>query len=338
MGRKPSKPGSIPRFRARPQKSGATFYYYDHGGKPRKETPLGSDYGMAIKRWAEIEHATDLPAPAVLTFKHVADAYRIAVMPTKASRTQRDNAKELTKLLAFFDDPPAPLESIEPQHVQAYLDWRGAVVRGAREKALLSHIWNFARKKGYTALPNPCAGIKAEGTGGRDVYIEDEDYAAIWAKAGPCLRDAMDLAYLSGQRPGDVLRMDETHIRDGVLTVTQQKTGKKLRIEVTGGLSALLVRIRRRKAAYKVHSTRLVVNEHGRPIGVHALSERFKAARMAAGVEGVQFRDLRANAATDKAESSGDIRQAQKQLGHANVTMTEHYTRNRKGEKVSPTR
>ncbi|AAF84365.1 hypothetical protein XF_1556 [Xylella fastidiosa 9a5c] len=40
---KPTKTGAIPRFRVRPQKSGVVHYYYDHGGKPRKETPLGRE-------------------------------------------------------------------------------------------------------------------------------------------------------------------------------------------------------------------------------------------------------------------------------------------------------
>jgi len=90
MGRKPTKPGAIPRFRARRQKSGKVHYYYDHGGKPRKETPLGSDYGLAIKKWAEIERANEIPPPAVVTFKYVGDAYLAEVVPEKAPRTQAD--------------------------------------------------------------------------------------------------------------------------------------------------------------------------------------------------------------------------------------------------------
>ncbi|KAF0570723.1 hypothetical protein P305_11395, partial [Xylella fastidiosa subsp. fastidiosa Mus-1] len=35
---------------------------------------------------------------------------------------------------------------------------------------------------------------------------------------------------------------------------------------------------------------------------------------------------------------AGDIRQAQAQLGHTSVVMTEHYVRKRKGAKVTPTR
>lgn len=339
MGRKPTKPGAIPRFRARPQKSGVTFYYYDHGGRPRKETPLGSDYGLAIKRWAEIEHESDLPEPAVLTFKHVADAYRRDMIPTKATRTQADNIKELNKLLAFFDDPPCPFEAIEPQHVRKYLKWRRpAIVRAQREKALLSHIWNWARGEGYTNKQNPCEGIKATGTGGRKVYIEDEQLQAVRAKADECLRDLIDFAYLTGQRPSDCVFFMETQIRDGLLHFTQGKTKAKVPMQIVGELAEVIERIRKRKSQAKIHSLRLFVNKYGRPIALHAWSERWRKAREAAKVEGIQFRDLRAKAATDKAESSGDIRQAQKQLGHRNVAMTEHYVKNRKGEKVTPTR
>jgi integrase len=339
MGRKASSPKAIPRFRARKQKSGTVCYYYDHGGKPRREEPLGSDYGLAIKRWAELEHESTIPAPAVLMFRWVAQQYMAEIAPNKAARTFADNQKEVVNLIAFFDDPPAPLEAIKPVNVRQYLTWRKAApVRANREKALLSHIWNFARDKGYTALPNPCAGIKGFKEKGRDAYVEDDQFEAIWQQADVCLRDAMDLAYLTGQRPADVLRLSEMDARDGALHVQQGKTGAKVRIAIEGQLSDVLDRIRERKRGFKVHSTRLVVNEYGRPIGVNAMSRRWAKACTAAKIEGLQFRDLRAKAGTDKTESSGDVRQAQKQLGHASVVMTEHYVRNRRGQKSTPTR
>lgn len=346
MGRKPSKPGAIPRFRARRQKSGRVAYYYDHGivdGK-RKEEPLGLDYGLAIKRWAEIEHEAAPPASAAPTFRWVGERYMAEVVPKKAERTQQDNRHEFANLLEFFDDPPGPLEAIEPVNIRQYLTWRTAegtgFIRANREKSLFSHIWNFAREKGYTAKPNPCQGVKGFKEEGRDVYMEDVEYQRVWEAADVCLRDAMDLAYLTGQRPADTLRMSDMHLRDGVLHVSQGKTKAKLRITVEPGgeLAELLERIRARKAAFKVHNTRLVVNERGRPIGTNAMSRRWAKACEAAGVEGVQFRDLRAKAGTDKADSSGDIRQAQQQLGHKSVVMTEAYVRQRRGQKVTPTR
>lgn len=68
------------------------------------------------------------------------------------------------------------------------------------------------------------------------------------------------------------------------------------------------------------------------------MSRRWAKACAAAGIEGLQFRDLRAKAATDKADSAGDIREAQRQLGHTTVAMTEHYRRQRRGQKTTPTR
>lgn len=52
----------------------------------------------------------------------------------------------------------------------------------------------------------------------------------------------------------------------------------------------------------------------------------------------IPFRDRRAKAATDKADFSGEIRQAQKPLGRTTIGMTEHYVRARRGEKVRPTK
>ncbi|WNW10085.1 tyrosine-type recombinase/integrase [Pseudomonas sp. DTU_2021_1001937_2_SI_NGA_ILE_001] len=343
MGRRPSKPGSIARLRERKKASGTTYYYYDTGGHPRKEIPLGSDYGLAIMKYAEFERDRTSSAlvTATITFRYVAEKYFVDVVPNKARTTQADNARELKNLIAFFDDPPAPLESILPQHVRQYLNWRKAApVRANREKALLSSIWNYARDTGYTALANPCSGIKGNKEKGRDVYVEDSMYSLVYDKADDGLKDAMDLAYLTGQRVSDTLAMDERNIRDGQIWIVQSKTNAKRRIEIVGELEALLTRIRTRKAGYRVHSTKLIVADDGQSMTYSMLRKRFDDARAAAGVDksAFQFRDLRAKAGTDKAESSGDIVQARDQLGHTTVVMTEKYVRERKGKKVTPTR
>jgi len=76
------------------------------------------------------------------------------------------------------------------------------------------------------------------------------------------------------------------------------------------------------------------------PLSKGQLRSRFDAARARACVPkaAFQFRDLRAKAGTDKADASADIRQAQRQLGHSSVVMTETYTRKRKGDRVTPTK
>ena len=127
MGRKPTQPDSVTRLRKRKQRSGTIYYYYDLGGTPRKEIALGSDYGMAIVEYAKLEksRAASALVQDVLTFSYIANIYMREVVPTKGLATQKDNARELKQLLKFFDDPPAPLEAIEPQHVVQYLRQRG---------------------------------------------------------------------------------------------------------------------------------------------------------------------------------------------------------------------
>ncbi|WP_260859019.1 tyrosine-type recombinase/integrase [Paraburkholderia sp. BCC1885] len=150
----------------------------------------------------------------------------------------------------------------------------------------------------------------------------------------------MDLAYLTGQRPADTLKFAESDVRMGELWVVQGKRGKKLRITVSGELAVVIERIRSRKLACGSKCDSLVVNEAGERLMRDALRFRFDRARLAARVEKdlFQFRDLRAKAGTDKTESSGDVRAAQLQLGHKSLKMTEHCVRERKGDRVDPTK
>jgi integrase len=357
MGRKPTVNLNLPPKMRLRRRGKSVYYTYDLGGKPRKEVSLGKDFVQAIRKWAELEQVK-LPKLAQLTFPEAAERYMRDVLPHKEPRTQQDNLKELRFLQEFFGNPPAPLEEIRPTHIRSYLTWRSEKarawyiekerpvppkpghVRANREIALFSHIFNYAREHGLTDAANPCAGIKKNSETGRDVYVEDDLYARLYAHADEPTRDAMDLAYLAGQRPDDTLRYDERDIKDGFIEIDQGKTKKKLRMLLTGQLKVVVDRIRARKANYKTVSNALVVNEVGQRLTLRALQYRFRIARDAAGIPAneFQFRDLRAKAGTDKTDLSGDIRQAQKQLGHATVAMTEHYVRKRRGDKVEPTR
>lgn len=369
MGRQPTRNRHLPvGMRAR-HRGDVTYYFLDTGAKPRKEIPLGKEYVAAVQKWAELT-SSGRPAGAIVTFRHVAERYTREVIPTKGEATQEINLRELKNLYRIFDDPPIPLEGIEPVDVRRYMDWRvqdtirafkeanaDRVAQGRdplvqspklgqvpanREKALLSHIWNFARDKGLTSKTNPCAGIKGYSEKGRDVYVEDEIYALVHEHAEPALRNALDLAYLVGQRPADVLKFTRADIKDGALLTTQNKTGKKIRISVEGQLDALMESIK----AQKVSSLQLISNADGKPMTRYELRGAFDRARDAAvaahpelekSIREFQFRDLRAKAGTDTEESSG-MEAAQAQLGHSTAAMTAHYVRHRRGKLVKPTK
>lgn len=369
MGRVPTRNRNLPAGMRARHRGKKTYYFLDIGAKPRREIALGQDYVAAVQKWAELTVSASTPGNLV-TFRHVAERYQREVLPKKAAATQELNLRELANLYKFFDDPPCPLDSIEPVHIRQYRDWRVLTtlekkktknteriaagreplkitnkegeVPANREKALFSHIFNFAREKGLTAKPNPCAGIKGFKEDGRDVYIDDDVYAAVWNVAEPHLRDVLDVAYLTGQRPADVRKMTLADTKGGAIPVKQNKGKTKLRVAIEGELARVIQRIKDRKH----NSLRLFNNPDGQPLSQYELRGAFDRARDAAvlahpelvvKIREYQIRDLRAKAGTDTEESSG-MQAAQNQLGHSTSKMTAHYVRNRLGKLVKPTK
>lgn len=334
--------------------SGRTWVSYYYNGRDdegrRVEKPLGSDLNEAKRKWAELD-CKPVPRDTGL-MSHIFDRYQREIVPLKAPATQRDYVANLKRLNSVFGTAPA--DAVTPQHVAQYRDRRGAKVRANREIALLSHVFNMAREWGYTSKENPVRGIRKNKESPRDFYVDEAVWTAVYTYAPVELQDAMDLNYLSGQRPADVLKMSVTDIREGALEVRQGKTKKRLRItlDMPDGtrteLGLLLDRIRARPR--KVSSLFLVATPAGVPLNRWTLRVRFDAARkaaaeeaekdgtpegraLAARIRSFQFRDIRPRAASD----IGDLAAASKLLGHTEQQITRKvYIR--VGETVKPTK
>lgn len=343
MGRKPTKHLYMPPgMRPRTQKSGKVYYYLDKGGKPRKEIPLGGDYVLALQAYVKLQ---EIVAPASgATFGDVITKYEAEVLHTLAKSTIATHKSDIKHLRASFDG--APLDQVRPMHIRQFLTKHADKKTTAnRCKRLFSTMWNHARGWGYTDAENPCVGIMGHELQKRTVYVTDEVFAAVRAEASAQLADALDMAYLTGQRPGDTISMHEDDIEGDVLLVDQGKTGKKLRMKIEGQLAELLQRIEARKAACKQHSGFLLINANGNKMTRDALRYQYQKARslaaakhpgMDAEIGRMWFYDLRAKAADDSADQRGE-QAASDLLGHDSVQTTRrHYLR--RGKIVPPTR
>ncbi|WP_095162664.1 tyrosine-type recombinase/integrase [Pseudomonas sp. Irchel 3F5] len=338
--------------RVRNLKSGKQWvgYYYDgrdENGK-RVEVPLGTDLDVAKMEWAKLDRKA---VPKIIRLLgDVFNRYERDVIPSKMPRTQKDNLLSLKQLRAAFNE--APIDAITPQIIAQYRDKRTGKVRANREIALLSHIYNMAREWGITERENPATGVRKNKERPRDFYAGAEIWDAVYRRAAPELRDAMDLAYLSGQRPADVLSMRATDCTDGHLQVTQGKTSKKLRIQLEtngqmNGLGLLLERLLQQRRDRGVRNPYLITTADGRNVTASMLRLRFDGARQAAikhaneghdyvlaeQIRRFQFRDIRPKAASE----ISDLAHASRLLGHTDKRITETVYR-RIGEIVKPTK
>ena len=288
-------------------------YYYG-----RNHLALGPDFAVALRRYAELHGASF----DVATFSTVAAEYLAKGTANLASKTKAEYERQLSVLIRVFG--ACTLGGIRPVHVRRYLSERGNSVSATREKALLSAVYSFARNAGIYDGDNPCAGIRGV-KAARNRYVSDAELSAVLSVADETTRDFLELAYLTGQRPSDVLGTRRSHIHDGSLWVTQAKTGAKVRIVIVGPLADVLAR------SYAVASVYLVRDERGQRLTLSAIRRRFWKARTKAGVDW-QIRDLRAKAASDMVS----VQKAQALLGHNAASTTDGYIRKRVGQVVEP--
>lgn len=324
MGRPKGRFPDLPPHMTARESGGKVHYYHQRDGKKK---PLGSDKAAALRQWAILEAGS-----IGSKFIAVADAYEEHMKPHLAANSRRHYRGALDNLRLAFGK--GALEQIEPVHVKQYIRRRTKKGAALFEKKVLSALFNWAREEGLTKAPNPCHGIKFSQAerkvigrlGKRDRYVTDAEFHAVWSRADPLMQDVMDLAYLTGQRPSDVLKMTRQDMREGTLLIVQEKTGAKVPISIEGKLKRVLERALARPRA--IQSMYIIANPKGQRLSYDAMHKRFLKAL---GDADWQFRDIRAKTATDLP----DIKRAQGLLGHANEQTTTIYRRS-KGLPVAP--
>lgn len=325
--------------RKRKRSNGKIVHYYFYVLADGKEKSLGTDKNTAILETAKLNLKRKMTINT-FTFVDIAQRYSVEILPGNAHSTQKAKQTAIKYLTLFFGDPPFTLEQITPKHIKMYLDWRKDLPKSANnEVRVFNHIWNMAREWGYTTAFSPAMGVKKHKTENRDVYIEDYILEKFKAFANQDMRDLIDIAYLTGQRPIDIVNIHKSQIFDDILHITQQKTKAKVRIKLVGRLADIIKR--RMNTTDKNY---LFSNKRNGKFSRNLLSRQFAKLRETVikaypeiedELKNIQFRDLRAKAATDQYLEK-DEETAQKQLGHTSSTMTKRYIR--KDKIVMPTK
>ncbi len=227
------------------------------------------------------------------------------------------------------------------QYLEAYKAERGAPSAN-QLRSKLSDVFRWAETQGLIeAGRNPVTATRRHKAVVARERMSFEQFLAVRDLAPVWLRNAMNLALVTGQRRGDVVSLKFTDWKDGRLHVAQGKSGGKTRLALDGSIAiaklgmsvADVVKQCRDEVAspYLVHHIRHNGREKpGRKVHEDLVTDAFATARDAAGIvpkEGrtpITFHEIRSLAERLYREQFGAAF-AQEILGHKSAEMTARY-------------
>jgi integrase len=170
---------------------------------------------------------------------------------------------------------------------------------------------------------DPTLGIrlKVPKSDGFATWSEDEiaAFEAHWP-IGSKPRLAFALGLYTAQRRSDVLRVGQQHIRDGVLSVRQQKTRTPLAIPVHPDLAAII-------AATPIGHLTLLTTDSGKSYAANSFTDQFRTWCDAAGLpQHCVFHGLRKAALTRLASAGSSAHELAAVSGHKTLSEVQRYT------------
>lgn len=299
-----TKGRDLPSFIHRRKRDGVLLFRKRIGGRimeVRLETqfPEGEPIPFALHQ--ERERLLNDPAP-VLPGQDVAFVIRKYVAGPGYRKLAPRSRADYDKRLDYFGAKIGhlPPRQIERRHVIAWRDaWAKASPHEANYRLRVLRLL-LERAVDYGLLPtggNPCKGVSEIKYEKRAREPWPETLVARFRKThgyGTRERTLFELCLGSGQRIGDVLRMQWRHIEGGGINVTQSKTGKRLWVPLTVHLWRALdvwpvaglriVPISYRQAAHAMQKAREVVGA-GPEHDTHALRYTAAAELLLAGCD-----------------------------------------------------
>lgn len=315
-------------------------WWFDMRGTGQPDIPLGSDYAVALQKWAEITHDGPRIAGTLEEAFRAWEQRGIEVRPDgrpRSAETISGYRKCLAALRPVFK--AARWEEVDLPALVKYRNERPAKGRARQELQVMSVLWGFARLEGLTALHFPGAGMQRSGWKGvpgvRQVEVQVDAFAALHKHADQTLRDALDIASATGIRVTDVLKLRLSDVRGGELVNVANKGGKRGDFDISA--SKVLQPIIDRRKANKTAQHLFLLAAGRKPVTYRMLAERFTKARAAAALEcpeaaGLWLRDMRKFAG----QLAPSLAAASKLLQHSSLSVTaRHY---RPGDKLTPVR
>ncbi|MEO0569763.1 MAG: tyrosine-type recombinase/integrase, partial [Pseudomonadota bacterium] len=262
---------------------------------------------------------------AVLRFYMASEKYA-SLKP----RTRKDYDGHLT----YFADKLGELHprNIERHHV---IKWQAAWAKNATphsanyRKRILRIVMEAAKDMGILTKQdeNPCKGVS-------DIKYEKQEREPWPIECIQAFREAynygtrertcFELCHGTGQRIGDVLKMQWGDVKDGSIALRQGKTSKRLLVPLTPHLRAALDATKR-ESLYILSKDMTKTDKPG-PWAYRSAAQAMLKARRAVGAENYDLHSLRYSAASELVTAGASDELVSAVTGQS-MAMVAHYTK-----------
>lgn len=299
------------------------YWYYRRPGAPDDGKrlpgePGSAGFAAALELFNGRAAACAAMAPAA-TFAGLVDRYKAAPEFTRlAEKTRKDYAKILAGLVERIGQ--LPYAAIDKEVVYAVRDRHAAAPHWANyHLRVLRLLLAWAADRELIA-GNPAKGVKALKVKPRRSVWSIEAETAFMAKASPMMRLAYLLGIYTAQREADVLAMTWAQIKAGRFHVRQAKTDALVSAPVHRVLAAALddraMWVIGHRKDKRIVATTVLVSKRGLPFRADHFRHAWRKATLAAGLDGLQFRDLRRTAMVRLSEAGATTQEIAAVSGH----------------------
>lgn len=292
-------------------------YYWAYKGGPSLPGKYGSPEFTEAYLAATVAKKA---APEGVIFSLLA-AYQLSSAFTDlAPRTRADYIKQIKKIEVAFGD--LPLSALEDRRVRGeFLAWRDRLAVKSRRQAdyafsVLARVLSVAKDRGLIAI-NPCerSGERLYQSSRAEMIWTDDDEALFLSKAPVQFHLPFEIALFTGQREGDILKLNWRHYDGHRLRLQQGKTKARVVIPVGLGLRTRLDKMLASLNPGKFDH--IVLNTRGKPWTEAGFSSAFAQASNEAGIVGLTFHDTRGTAVTRLSIAGATVPEIATFTGHS---------------------
>lgn len=232
-----------------PRSKGKTYPYFNTGQKK----PNGKPILVPLPQWGSVGFFDSYNALKSGRTKRLTTEYTVASLArdylastaftSRRPNTQKAYRQHLDNILDAF--AKVPVNSLEPSHVNKefqHKEYGWGMHNGFL--AVLGAMYTWGRKNTKTT-GEPTKDVERR-TGNEWEPWPEHVLEAALASDDDAVRFPVHLFYFTGQRIGDVCAMRWNDIRDGVMTIVQEKTRKEVDIPIHSELRAELDRMGKR--------------------------------------------------------------------------------------------